>query len=374
MVAARRVLTKWGRVPARELLERHLRDRRLIDLLGSQGVAAPIMGVVLLAQMWDFMAEEGIWYPTTGIGALAEMLAARSEAMGARLALGARVEALLVDAGRVEGVRTAGGRRLRAGYVIADIDQRHALLDLAPAGVLSAEAGAEAAERPLSPSAFTVFLGVESASVDLSAFKGHQLLVKLREGDPVPWSFRRPVADDFVADELWLSWWSRHSGPEAAAPPGHETLVLKCVAPIESFLALDGAGRGRHHAAYYALKEGYADALVAAADAVIPGLAAATRVREVATPLTYRDWGHRTEGSIAGWSWRASDVPEPWARSLVVSPVPGLLHVGLQAFTRLFAGGLGTAAYSGRSAADVVLGGMMGEHENTLLPGGAERV
>ncbi len=90
---------------------------------------------------------------------------------------------------------------------------------------------------------------------------------------------------------------------------------------------------------------------------VVPGLPGAVVVREVATPLTYLDRGHRSEGAVAGWSWRFGDYPEPWARSLAVTPVQGLFMVGLQSFTRLFYGGMGTSMYSGKYAADLVLSG-----------------
>jgi phytoene dehydrogenase-like protein len=104
------------------------------------------------------------------------------------------------------------------------------------------------------------------------------------------------------------------------------------------------------------MKEEMADALMSAASKVVPGLPKAVVVREVATPLTYKDRGHRSSGSVAGWSWRFGDYPG--LRSFAVTPVPGLLMVGLQSFTRLFYGGMGTALYSGRYAADIVLSGL----------------
>ncbi len=76
---------------------------------------------------------------------------------------------------------------------------------------------------------------------------------------------------------------------------------------------------------------------------------------ETATPLTYELWGHRTEGSIAGWSWKFADHPYPWIHGLVRTQVPGLLIVGMQSFSHLFYGGMGTAIYSGEYAARIVL-------------------
>ena len=131
--------------------------------------------------------------------------------------------------------------------------------------------------------------------------------------------------------------------------------MLKVGAPFEAFAQFSGGGRGRHQKRYYSLKEEFADALVAAAANILPGLSGSVVVREVATPLTYKYWGHRSEGSVAGWSWRSREQSKPWARSLAVTKVSGLLMVGLQSFTRLFYGGMGTSMYSGKYAADIVL-------------------
>jgi Phytoene dehydrogenase and related proteins len=323
--------------------------------------------------MWDFMAEWGIWYPLEGIDVVGDLLAQRVRGLDGIVALGRRVDRIMVDRGRVTGVVLADGAVVSAPVVVSGADYCHTMSDLLPPDAAAAEAGAGAARLPLTPSNFTVFLGVRRESVDLGAFRGHQLLVKLEEGDPVPWVDKQPRAEDFRRDEIWLCWWSRHQGsvhegaankvPARLAPPGHEALVLKVMAPFAPFTPLDGGGRGRHAHDYYTRKERLADALVAAAEEIVPGLSEAVVVREVATPLTYRDWGHRSEGSVAGWSWRAEDAPEARSRSLVQTSVPGLYMAGLQAFTKLFLGGMGTALYSGQCAAEAVLadgGGAVG--------------
>jgi phytoene dehydrogenase-like protein len=328
------------------------------DLLGSQGTSGPVMPVVLLAQMWDFMAVEGIWYPRTGIGTLGEALAQRVRDLGGEVVLGERVEEILVRTGVAAGVRTAA-RTVRAPLVVSDVDYRSLFRDLLqPSDAILTERHL-ADTLPLSSSAFTVFLGVDAARVDLSALRGHHLLARLDEGEPVPWPAKAPRAEDFRADELWLSWWSRHAttGGHGSAPPGAEALVLKVMAPWgPPFSTLDGGARRRHKEPYYRLKEEFADAVVAVAEEVLPGLARAVVVREVATPLTYRYWGHRSGGSVAGWSWRAADLPGAWARSLTRTSVPGLLVAGMQAYTRLLFGGAGTAVFSGLKAAELALG------------------
>lgn len=353
------VLRRWEAVPARELIDRHLRDQRLRDLLGSQGATETVMPVVLLAQMWDFMSERGIWYPAAGIATVGELLGDRVVELGGIVALGRRVTRIVIEQGRAVGVVLEDGTVVRALAVISGADYRHTMSRLLPGDAAAEAAAAEAAAgRPptsLTSSNFTVFIGVRRDSVDFRAFRGHQLLVKRQEGAPVPWAEKRPRVEDFRADEIWLCWWSRHQGSEPLAPPGCEALVLKVTAPFAPFAPLDGGGRGRHAQGYYAHKERMADALLAAVSEIVPGLSEAMVVREVATPLTYRDWGHRSEGSVAGWSWRAGDGVGDRSRSLVRTPVSGLYVAGLQAFTRLFLGGMGTSVYSGRCAADAVL-------------------
>ena len=353
--AARDVLERWGSISARELVDRYLQDERLKDLLGSQGTSETVMPVVLLAQMWRFMSKVGIWYTGGGICEVPELLAARVRALGGEIRTGERVKRILVQKGAASGVELVGGALIKSPLVISDADYRKTIIELLPQGTIPAYERAVSRMR-LTSSAFTVFLGVKREQVDLSAFHGDHLLVKFMEGEPVPWEKKRPSQEDFLQDEIWLSWWSRHD--PMLAPPGCEGLIIKVSAPFEAFAPFYGGGRGRHHERYYSMKEEMADALVEAASKVVPGLPGAIIVREVATPLTYQDWGHRSLGSVAGWSWRFGDHPEPWTRSLAVTPVKGLLMVGLQAFTRLFYGGMGTAMYSGRYAAEMVMEGI----------------
>lgn len=347
------VLDKWGCVSARDLFDVYLKDQRLKDLLGSQGTGETVMPVVLLAQMWRFMSGVGIWYVKGGINTIPEFLAERVQAFGGKILMGKKVEHIKVEDRGVTGVDLAGGTFIKAPLVISDADYRQTLNDLLQNGAIYGTEPGIVSGMHLTSSAFTVFLGVKRELVDLSGFHGHHLLVKLMEGETIPWDLKRPHYEDFLQDEIWLSWWSNHDS--SLAPQGCEALIIKVEAPFEMFAPFDGGGRGRHQQRYYSLKEEYADALVAAAANVLPGLPGAVLVREIAAPLTYKYWGHRSEGSVAGWSWRSGEQSNAFAQSLAVTNVSGLLMVGLQSFTRLFYGGMGTSIYSGKYAADLIL-------------------
>ena len=347
------VIERWGSVPARDLLDCHLQDQCLKDLLGSQGTTETVMSVVLLAQMWRFMSEMGIWYIKGGIENVPLLLAERLRSFEGDIHPGERVKRIIVQDSAVTGVELAGGAIIKAPLVISNSDYRETIEELLPPYAFPDDERDIISGMHLTSSAFTVFLGVKRELVDLSAFRGDHLFVKLKEGEPVPWELKKTSQEDFLQDEIWLSWWSRHD--PSLAPPECEALILKVGAPFEVFATYSGGGRRRHQERYYSLKEKLADALVAASANILPGLPGAVVVREVATPLTYKYWGHRSVGSVAGWSWRSGEQPKPWAQSLVVTKVSGLLMVGLQSFTRLFYGGMGTSMYSGKYASDIVL-------------------
>jgi all-trans-retinol 13,14-reductase len=353
--ASRSVLERWGSVPASDILDRHLMDKRLKDLLGSQGTGKTVMSVVLLAQMWRFMSRKGIWYVKGGIEKIPGLIAERLHAFGGEIRLGERVERIMIREGAVSGVELEGGAQLYSTIVISDADYKETMLKLLPEGTIPAKEQGAVSRLPLTSSAFTVYLGIKRDLVDFSAFHGHHLIVKLKEGLPVPWEKKKPDMEDFLQDEIWISWWSKHN-PELA-PAGCEALIIKVMAPFDRFAPFSGGCRGCHIEQYYSIKDDIAGALISAAEKIIPGLTNAVVISEAATPLTYRYWGHRTEGSVAGWSWKFEDHPEPWVYSFSVTPVKGLIEVGLQAFTHLFYGGMGTAIYSGEYAADIVLSG-----------------
>jgi len=66
-----------------------------------------------------------------GMGSLSEALHRSIEAKGGELRLGTPVERILVEGGRVVGVRLRGGEELRARVVISNLDKRATLLALA---------------------------------------------------------------------------------------------------------------------------------------------------------------------------------------------------------------------------------------------------
>ncbi len=338
-----------ARTPAASVLDGLVADVPLRNLLGSMGSGPPSMSMLNLALMWNAMAEEGIWVPERGVHVLADLLRVRLLAAGGELRLGTAVRRIIVRGGRAAGVVTARGETVEAGLVVSNADYKTIFFELLDPADIGGFAGLDLdALRavPYTGSELCVYLGLRPEAVDLSALASDHLFYRHAAGEA------EGGPEDFESREIEICFWSRMV--PALAPAGRAALVLRTDLPYGYFAPWRLAERKRRDG-YAALKARLAGKLVRTAERVLPGLAGAVEVREAATPLTYRDWGGRFEGSIAGWGWEARTSAAFTDRFLVRTPVPGLLAVGAYAATELFLGGVPTALLTGSLAADLAL-------------------
>jgi all-trans-retinol 13,14-reductase len=342
-----RAVSELSRTPAAGVLDPLVADAHLKNLLGSMGSRPPDMSMLNLALMWNVMAEEGIWFPERGVHGLADLLRERLAAAGGELRLGTPVRKILVENGRAAGVATTGREVLPSRWVISNADYKTTFLELLdPADIPGVDLG-PVRGIPYTGSELCVYLGVRPDAVDLSAMKAEHLFYghEIKDGDDSD-------PEDFDNRELEICHWSRKA-PDLS-PPGRAALVLRAGFPYERF-ARWRLGEKKRRDGYGEFKKNLALKLVRTAEHVLPGLAGAVEVMETATPLTYRDWGGRYEGSIAGWAWAARPSGARLRKVLVRTPVPGLLAAGAYAATELFLGGVPTALYTGSLAADIIL-------------------
>ena len=334
-------------VPAAGLLDRLMVDVHLKNFLGSMGTSRPEMSLLNLALMWNIMADEGIWFPSCGVHGLTDLLRRKVVEFGGEVRLSAPVRRILVRDGRAAGVRTAKGEDIGARFVVSNADYKTTFLDLlGPADVSGLDLEA-VRSVPYTDSEFCVYLGVDPRRADLGAFRAEHLFYRKEIRDSGPADL-----EDFDDREVEICHWSRKA-PEQA-PAGRASLVLRTSFPYGHFASWRTGEKSRKEG-YKEFKMGLARRLVRTAESVLPGLAGAVEVLEAATPLTYRDWGGRYEGSIAGWSWAARESGALPGKMLVRTPVGGLFAAGAYAASELFLGGVPTALYTGSLAAEYVL-------------------
>jgi phytoene desaturase len=127
---------------------------------GSSPFAAP---ATLACIPWIEQAF-GAWYVAGGLARLAPALAGVATGTGVEVRTGTDVVAVEADGDAVRGVRLAGGERLGADVVVANVDAAHLYADLLP----DTSALARVRRAPRSTSGFALLLGVEGRTDGLA--------------------------------------------------------------------------------------------------------------------------------------------------------------------------------------------------------------
>lgn len=120
--------------PYDALLERWLLTdtvRAPVAAFAAHGAVGPSAAGGAIYGFWQAAYHLfGQWHAIGGAQALTDALVARLRSLGGELRCGDPVVALETSAGRINGVRTAGGELLRTSCVLAAIDSKVALLQL----------------------------------------------------------------------------------------------------------------------------------------------------------------------------------------------------------------------------------------------------
>jgi len=342
-----RLVSQYGTTPAAAILDRIFSDARLKAFLGSMGTEPSSMSWLNLALMWNIMSSEGVWFPEGGIQGVADRLREVIQARGGEVRCLDPVRKILVRDRRAAGVVTARGENLEARWVVGNADYKTLFLDLLDPKDVPPEHLEIVRNTPYTGSKLCVCLGVDAARADLSRLGVEHTFLRRRQAG-------RKASDleDFDEREVEVCQWSAQA--PALAPPGRAILVLRIDFPYDHFARWRTGDKVRLDG-YRDYKTGLARKLIATVETLVPGLGGAVEVMDVATPLTYRDWGNRRLGSIAGWTWTSEAAAMLRSHLLVETPVPGLLAAGAYAASELFLGGVPTALFTGHLAAHIVL-------------------
>jgi all-trans-retinol 13,14-reductase len=361
-------------ISASEYLSGLIKDWRLRRILGSIGTREPYSNFTLLAAMWNLMSHEGIWFPEEGMQSFCERLVravvGNNDGSG-EIRLNEDVARIRVEKGRVLGVILRDGTEIDANSVISNADYKTAFLKLMDPKMIPPEWYDAVFRARLTGSVFQVCLGVDTGKADLSAFEKATRLIYRRSGrdvqerESLDWTVQEIDPDALASQELEVSLWGRDW--EMVSSEGRAPIVIRAEAAYKHLVQYRSGWRQRSPK-YQEYKIRLARAIIREVENLIPGLAKAILVMDVATPLTFEDQGGRSEGAVAGWSWDYEDFRDEKPRELILTPIKGLYMAGYQAFSALFMGGVPTAMESGKRAAEAVLQGM-GPIEKISIPG-----
>jgi phytoene dehydrogenase-like protein len=334
-----------------QMMSRHVADARvrsaLAALWGYFGLPPSRCAALAGAVASCSYHEHGGWYPEGGSGALSNALAQVLRERGGQIRCGVPAAGIELSHERAVAVTISDGQRLEAEVFISNASAPATMLEMIGRDHLPAEYAARVAGPVPSYTIFNLYLGLKR---DVFAEQGlaHELF----------------LAGSYSADESWQAArrgdWEKASVGVAdytqvdpgCAPPGHAAVV---VATEASWDYQDTWGTGgdltdyQQNPRYLQIKKQMADALIARADAAVPGLAEAIEFQEASTPLTNFRYTCNPRGAIEGYANSPENSGLGWLPQ--ETPIRNLFLAGAWTNT----GGQNPAMASGATAARLAM-------------------
>ncbi|MCA9544348.1 MAG: NAD(P)/FAD-dependent oxidoreductase [Myxococcales bacterium] len=295
-----------------ELLDAHVRDPKckavMLGQNGDYGLPPGQVSALLHGGLANHYFD-GPWYPKGGGQVLADRMADAIEDAGGTIHLRRPIERILVEGGRVVGVRTEDKNgqvfETRAAQVISNADLKKTMLDLIGPEHLPDQVVRKTKDYKWPSGLFMTVLGVRGDLAELGMKRSNY------------WQF-----DEYDFDHLYAQVDAREPHARAAyitsaslkdpdtdhhAPPGHQTLEIMTMVPggAAAWGAVPDEVVGwkyRKSERYHALKQALEDDLIERAERLFPGVKERIVYRESATPLTHTRYTRATNGTSYGIS------------------------------------------------------------------------
>ena len=275
--------------------------RRLIDLecfllsgLKAHGTIAPEVAFMLGER-----TRAGVEYPVGGSGAIVDALVRGLQRWGGELRLNAHVEQILVEAGRVVGVRLRNGDVLKAPIVISNATIWDTYTKLLRKEDLPQSYRETALKTPAVDSFMHLHLGVQAEG--LAGLTGHHVVVHDASKD-----ITEPGNTCMISIP---SVWDANLAPE-----GHHVVHAYTLEPFEGWQRDEG---------YEEKKKARSQPLFRALERVIPDIRQRIVLELIGTPLTHSYYLRRERGTY-GPAIAAGKGMFPSYQT----PISGLYRVG----------------------------------------------
>jgi len=267
----------------------------LVAQWGDHGGRPSLASFAVHALVAHSYLECGAWYPVGGAAVIAEHMLPVITKAGGEARAGVRVEQLLMEEGRVIGVRTDGGEDIFADAVISNIGARETVDRLLPDGHGQDEWVREI--RSFGPSLchFSLFLGFEGDIEEAGATKANHWLYPTGETDVIWTDAPNGTPPGMFASFASLKDPSHEPGPKQQH--SGELIAWTDWSVVERWADAPPGAREEGYAAFKAQVE---EKLFEQFTAYFPELAKLVVLKELSTPLaTAAITGHR-QGAFYG--------------------------------------------------------------------------
>lgn len=310
----------------------------------------PTLKAVMLAQTGDYGVPpsrasamlhcglanhyfKGAWYPRGGGQIIADKLCALIESHGGTVHLRRPIDRILVENGRAVGVRVAPQRQdpveIRARAVVSNADLRVTFDELlAPEHVPSDWVG-RTSQLEMAGAIFLTCLGVEGDLREKGMGARNLWCFDTTDIERV---YAEAAAGSLTPRCAYITSGSlKDPDTHGHAPEGEQTLEIMTLVPgAARHWGVDAGDiqslRYRRSSAYLEAKQQVEEALIEKAEAQLPGIKAAIRFRESATPVTHTRYTRAAEGT--GYGIAATPAQFMDKRPGARTSLPGLFLAG----------------------------------------------
>ena len=293
---------QYGLKPLQAVLNDHFQDPLLKAALTPywtyMGLPPSRLSFIDMAAMLFAYIEFLPFHLRGGSQALSNALARRIVDCGGKIRYSCPVERILVEGGRVAGVATAAGDTLRAKHVVSNASKIATYIDMLDPDEVPAAVWGELKRTSISPSAFTLYLGLDQPPEALGITSSTNFILGNTDADAVYDRMKTMEIDQ--EDGLMMTCYTLID--PGFSPAGTSQVALITLKFGDPWLQVPPAQ-------YAAEKYRIADAMLTRAEGAFPGLRNHIEEMEIATPVTHMRYLGTPRGAIYGFEKHIKDSP-----------------------------------------------------------------
>lgn len=309
-----RHLIRWAVRTGGDLINHYISDPVLKAILSAQSgdhglppsrVSAPVHAGVTQHYF------DGGYYPMGGGFAIPRAYARALKRAGGELRLQTRVERILLENGRVAGVRLSDGQELKARHVVSNADPEVTFGQLIGREHLPNRLRRKLNKVSYSTSALSLFMAVEMDLRAAGLDSGNYWFYNHADVDAIYADGQTDkITQNFQPEGMFLTVTTLKDPSKKHS--GHHTLEAFAFVNYEPFAQWADQPPGDREWAYQQLKERLTAAMLAQLDARIPGFSQHVVFKELGTPLSNVHYLNATRGNLYGINKSRFQVG-PWA-------------------------------------------------------------
>ncbi len=295
-------LARWHKRSAQELVDHFVSDPYLKAVLLAQAgdyATPPSQASAVMHTMLINHYLNGGYYPVGGGGAIPKAFVRALKRAGGELRLSTPVARILVEDGRAIGVVLEDGEEIRAQTVISNADPYVTFDRLIGREHLSSKLKTRLDGLRWSTSSLSLYAAVD---MDLRAAgfdSGNYWFYQTPDVDGLyRYSQTSALASDLKPQLLFLTVTTLKDPTKMHS--GHHTIELFTFIGYDAFAPWADQPTGARDADYLVLKEELTEAMLDAAESIIPGFRQHVVFRELGTPLTNAHYVNGYRGNIYG--------------------------------------------------------------------------